>query len=207
MTDFLVRATRRELEARSIVAGTTFLARATAVFNSKCSHLLFGHVCRNEKTGRMRAVYASLILIFVAQHTRHVYQMTVVNVMCMTLWGTFPSETSRFNQRREKRQPHRHEERASLLDELDGGLFLVVGALKSVYALAVLGMRLPHRDLERTTARSASSPAKPALHIPLSLSAPSSVTSSSAMFAGMDGHSVWAKNSPLMVQHAKFNVH
>ena len=50
MTDFLVRATRRELDARSIVTSNTCLERATAVFNGKCSHLLFGRVCRNERT-------------------------------------------------------------------------------------------------------------------------------------------------------------
>ena len=46
-SDFLVRATRRELDARSIVTGKTCRARVTAVFNGKCSHLLFGHCIRS----------------------------------------------------------------------------------------------------------------------------------------------------------------
>ena len=55
----------------------------------------------------MRAVYASLILICRAPHTTRAPDDFGQRLVYDTL-GTFPPETSRFNQR----QPHRHEESA-----------------------------------------------------------------------------------------------
>ena len=49
--------------------------------------------------------------------------------------------------------------------------------------------------IEGNTARGASSPAKSALHMPLTLSTTSAATSSSAMFTGMDGQKVCGQYS------------
>ena len=94
------------------------------------------------------------------------------------------------------------------VDHLDSTVELLGCGIVLPAAIAHADQRRCTHNLKGPQREVHSHQQKPDLHIPLSLPTTSSVTSSSAMFAGMDGlNNVWAIYSPLMVQHAKFDVH